>query len=286
MNITFVPLTEAHFPLLLKWLEAPHVKEWWDQDLTYTPKLLEEKYGSYVNGYKLIDGIKKPMHAYIICLNEYTSDTLRFGRKTSIGYIQLYNAYDFPRDDKQIEDLPESLGAFDIFIGEKEYWNKGIGSAAIKIFTDDYVLSKYRYAFVDPEYSNESAVRAYEKAGFVIMKRVGKVFWMVAHKQIVRLSVKDSIALEMSFRKCFLKEDGLWIFGSRTDLTKKGGDIDLYIETNAKDIDEAIEMKSNFISTIEKAIGEQKIDVVLNAVNFPYPLPIYEIVKTEGVRII
>lgn len=55
MTITFEPLHESHFPLLLKWLETPHVKKWWpitpkldtsevgDQDVTYTMDLVREK---------------------------------------------------------------------------------------------------------------------------------------------------------------------------------------------------------------------------------------------------
>ena len=53
MAITFKPLNESHFPLLLKWLESPHVKKSWDQDVTYTIELVKEKYSSYVKGYKL-----------------------------------------------------------------------------------------------------------------------------------------------------------------------------------------------------------------------------------------
>lgn len=56
MTITFEPLHESHFPLLLKWLEAPHVKKWWNRDVTYTMELVREKYSSYVKGYKLVEG--------------------------------------------------------------------------------------------------------------------------------------------------------------------------------------------------------------------------------------
>ncbi len=34
MTIAFRNLSEHDFPLLLKWLEIPHVKMWWDQQLT------------------------------------------------------------------------------------------------------------------------------------------------------------------------------------------------------------------------------------------------------------
>ena len=48
----------------------------------------------------------------------------------------------------------------------------------------------------------------------------------------------------------------------------------------------AIKMKSNFLWDLEQKIGEQKIDLVLNMLRDPYPLPIHEIAKTKGVRII
>lgn len=102
----------------------------------------------------------------------------------------------------------------------------------------------------------------------------------------VRLSDNDLKALEFCFRKHFLQADRLWLFGSRADLAKKGGDIDLYIETYAKSIDEAMKIKLGFLIEFEELIGEQKIDVVLNMINFPHPLPIHEVALTEGVRII
>ena len=66
MDIHFAPLSETHFPLLLKWLEQPHVKAWWDRDISYTQALVEEKYTSYVDGYKLENGEKKTISAFII----------------------------------------------------------------------------------------------------------------------------------------------------------------------------------------------------------------------------
>lgn len=109
---------------------------------------------------------------------------------------------------------------------------------------------------------------------------------MIKSSKKVRLSDHDLDALERLFRKHFCDGDQLWLFGSRANLTKKGGDIDLYIETNAKTIDNAIKMRSNFIWDLEQKIGEQKIDVVLNMLNFPYPLTIHQIAKKEGLRIV
>ena len=269
MTITFESLHESHFPLLLKWLEAPHVKKWWDQDVTYTMDLVQEKFGSYVKGYKLLEGMQKPIKSFIIHNNQ-----------NPVGYIQIYHAHDFLLH----EELPENTCALDIFIGSVDFL--GMGVAAIKKFLEEYAFHNYRYIFVDPEFRNERAVTAFEKAGFIIWRRVDKQFWMIAHKKIVRLSIPDMIALEMTFKQNFLPEDRLWLFGSRSDLTRKGGDVDLYVETYAKTVDEVVEMKGNFLYNLNNAIGEQKIDLVLNMINHSYPLLIHQVALEEGVRII
>lgn len=102
----------------------------------------------------------------------------------------------------------------------------------------------------------------------------------------VRLSESDLYAITEIFKRSFLEEDHLWIFGSRVDLSKKGGDVDIYIETSAKTAKIATKMKSNFLWDLEQAIGEQKIDIVINMLENPYPLPIHEVAKKEGVRLV
>lgn len=153
MSITFEPLKDLHFPLMLKWLETPHVKKWWDQDRLYTLDLVKEKYESYVHGYKQVDGVNKPIRGFIIRYDQ-----------NPIGYIQIYNAYDFPRK-KPLTNLPENLGAFDIFIGEEAYIGKSIGSQVMTRFLSLYG-NHYSYVLVDPDINNISAIKAYEKAGF------------------------------------------------------------------------------------------------------------------------
>ena len=102
----------------------------------------------------------------------------------------------------------------------------------------------------------------------------------------LRLSDEDLKKIISLFHKIFLEQDSLWIFGCRTDLNKKGGDIDLYIETYAKTIEDAVKMKGDFLIELEQEIGEQKIDIVLNILNHRYPLPIHEIAKTKGVKLL
>jgi len=274
MIVNFKPLLESHFLLLLKWLEMPHVKKFWDRDIIYTIDMIYEKYSSYVKGYKLVGQLEKPIKAFII-----------YDKENPIGYIQIYNAYDF-LENKLLLSFPKDLGAIDVFIGEEEYLNKKLSSLIIKQFLEEYALKQYRYVFARPEFKNEKAVRSYENAGFKIIKSTDKEFLMVANKKIARLSIFDMIALELTFKKYFLENDQLWIFGSRVDFLQKGGDIDLYIETHAKTVDEAFNMKKYFAIEFENKIGEQKIDIVMNMLHHPYHLLIHEVAKTQGVRII
>lgn len=150
MKIDFITLTENHLTLLLKWLGIPHVKNWWDENIDHTEESIKEKYSSYASGYKLEEGLNKSISAFIILVDD-----------KPIGYIQLYNAYDFARG-KVLEGLPKSLGAIDFFIGEEEYLGKGLGYKILKEF--DY--QDYEYIIVDPDMDNLAAIKTYEKAGF------------------------------------------------------------------------------------------------------------------------
>ena len=177
MIITFEPLHESHFPLLLKWLETPHVKKWWDQDVTYTMDLVREKYSSYVKGYKLVDGQQKSIQGFIIHNNQ-----------NPIGYIQIYNAYDFPRS-KTLSGLSANLGAFDLFIGEESALQQGLGSKAIVEFLKLHG-NQYSYIFADPDINNVVAVKCYERAGFKKVSEqadTGEV-WMLLKNKVLSVN--------------------------------------------------------------------------------------------------
>ena len=102
----------------------------------------------------------------------------------------------------------------------------------------------------------------------------------------IRLSDYEIESVKYLFSKYFLKKDRIWVFGSRANINRKGGDIDFYIETYKKDVDDAIDSQIKFISDLENKIGEQKIDVVLNILESSYTTPIYYIAKNTGIQII
>ncbi|MFM8490645.1 MAG: GNAT family N-acetyltransferase [Candidatus Methylopumilus sp.] len=86
-----------------------------------------------------------------------------------VGYIQIYNAHDFPRS-KTLSGLSANLGTFDIFIGEESALQQGLGSKAIFEFLRLHG-NQYSNIFADPDSNNVAAVKCYEKAGF---KRVSE----------------------------------------------------------------------------------------------------------------
>ena len=80
----------------------------------------------------------------------------------------------------------------------------------------------------------------------------------------------------------FGEQTQIWLFGSRVDDNKRGGDIDLYIEPQLQEMNDVVIAKLKFLRALHLSLGEQKIDVVL-AVNKTNPLPIYQIAKQTGV---
>lgn len=60
----------------------------------------------------------------------------------------------------------------------------------------------------------------------------------------------------------FFGDGDVYLFGSRVDDSKKGGDIDLYLVIN--DHSKLFEKKLKFLSRVKRELGDQKIDVVFN----------------------
>jgi Transposase IS66 family/IS66 C-terminal element len=93
-TISFNQLKRSHLPILLEWLNASHVQEFWDTGTVWIEQLVQAKYGSYIEGYKLVDGKKSPLQAFII-----------YCGADPIGYIQFYDAFLFPTDSYSLQGI-------------------------------------------------------------------------------------------------------------------------------------------------------------------------------------
>ena len=102
----------------------------------------------------------------------------------------------------------------------------------------------------------------------------------------MRLTDYELSVIQKTFRECFSSKDHLWLFGSRTDDSKRGGDIDLYIESEDTEVDKAIDKKLLLGVKLWELLGEQKIDIVLNLVTKNEDTPIFRMAKETGIKIV
>jgi len=101
----------------------------------------------------------------------------------------------------------------------------------------------------------------------------------------MRLSPKQANVIRDLARQCFGADAEIWLFGSRTDDTRRGGDIDLYIETSLSSSDAVWQAQRKFLAGLYIALGEQKIDVVVKRRSSETVLPIHDIARAQGIRL-
>ena len=77
----------------------------------------------------------------------------------------------------------------------------------------------------------------------------------------MRLTTKEIKTIKKTFLNIFDKGN-IYLFGSRVDDTKRGGDIDLYIESVSDE--NLLEKKLDFLVELKQKIGDQKIDVIIS----------------------
>lgn len=98
---------------------------------------------------------------------------------------------------------------------------------------------------------------------------------------MIRLSEEEIKIIKQTAIEIFGENAKVYIFGSRIDSQKKGGDIDIYIETE-KIV--SIKDEISFLSKVEIKGIERKVDLVVNAPN-KKEKPIFKQAKESGVMI-
>ncbi|PZN88077.1 MAG: DNA polymerase III subunit beta [Candidatus Methylumidiphilus alinenensis] len=75
----------------------------------------------------------------------------------------------------------------------------------------------------------------------------------------------------------------VWLFGSRVDDKKRGGDIDLLIVTSQSDVAAIVRAELAFLTKLQMKLGEQKIDVLVDYPTRRHTPPIFAIAKQTGI---
>ncbi|TAF08970.1 MAG: GNAT family N-acetyltransferase [Nostocales cyanobacterium] len=90
-----------------------------------------------------------------------------------IGYLQYYELNQLPEHIREMYSLADTTHVYgiDLFIGETQYWNQGIGTKVLSSAID-YIFSQLSAVkiVIDPNVKNFRAIRCYEKCGFVKIK--------------------------------------------------------------------------------------------------------------------
>jgi len=94
----------------------------------------------------------------------------------------------------------------------------------------------------------------------------------------IRLNKEYLKTIKELARKYFNAKE-VRIFGSRADMNKRGGDIDIYIETTKNE--KIIELKLKMLGELQDKLGEQKFDIIIN--NFQEENLIFDIARKNGI---
>ncbi|PRY73102.1 nucleotidyltransferase domain-containing protein [Halomonas ventosae] len=101
----------------------------------------------------------------------------------------------------------------------------------------------------------------------------------------MRLTAYQQHVIRQAARDCFGPGVRVILFGSRADDGARGGDIDLLISTDMSDIEAIVRAEIDFQLRVQQAIGEQKIDLLIDYPGRGEHTPIFEIAERTGVRL-
>jgi RimJ/RimL family protein N-acetyltransferase len=151
-ELSFRPMQEADLRLLHEWLQRPHVRRWWTEHDTY--EQVAEHYLPAIDG-------SDPTALYLVLLDG-----------EAIGFMQTYLVSDYP-EHAAVVGAGEGAAGVDLLIGRHELTGRGIGSEMLRRFVAEIVFANRatHCCLADPEAENVASVRAFEKAGFRVVRR-------------------------------------------------------------------------------------------------------------------
>ena len=177
-DIVLRPLCDEHLPLLCKWNSDPEVLYWTEggeaeKDLSYGPETVHQIYG----------GASQNAYCFLI---------ERDGVPIGECWLQRMN---LPRVLKM---YPETLDVrrIDMTIGEKAYWDRGIGTQFMGMLVDFAFCGEHvdvLHCFCE-DYNNRSR-RMWEKQGFtLVMEEPIPASWKGKAQYHYRLTRQEFIA--------------------------------------------------------------------------------------------
>ena len=149
MDIDFRRIGPKDVPNLVRWLRDDEVARWYWDVVGLTDSELVRKWT-----------------ARAIKPDGKTDRYIVEADGQDIGEIQVGEVSSYPEFAAEIDVLDSAN--VDIFIGDPEWRGRGVGTAVISLFINQYVFSRpaIKTCVIDPEPGNHRAIRCYEKVGF------------------------------------------------------------------------------------------------------------------------
>ena len=155
--IDFEKARLSHIAPIFNWLDAPHVKEFWDN----TPEHREDIV-LFVNG-------RKEPSPYSDGIFTYWVGSIENEPYCLLMTSEMLDIPDLPEYYRDCLSKTGKTYSIDFMIGNEKYFGKGLAAPTLEAFTKfiqtniDDTIDRF---MIDPEEQNTRAKHVYEKAGF------------------------------------------------------------------------------------------------------------------------
>ena len=99
----------------------------------------------------------------------------------------------------------------------------------------------------------------------------------------MRLTSQQQATVRATVAETFGSDAQVRLFGSRVDDSKRGGDIDLLVTTNERDVQALMRAEIALLTKLQNQLGEQKIDLLLDYPSRQVRPPILGIAMQTGI---
>jgi RimJ/RimL family protein N-acetyltransferase len=160
LSIQFEKATKSHIDAIYTWLEAPRVKEFWDNTPQHREDIL-----------LFVNGRKKPS-PYAEGIFTYWIGSIKNEPYCLLMTSEMLVSPDLPEYYLDCLSKTGKTYSIDFMIGNKNYVGKGLGAPTLEAFMKyiranvDNTIDRF---MIDPEEDNTRAKHVYEKAGFQLI---------------------------------------------------------------------------------------------------------------------
>ncbi|MDR0972632.1 MAG: GNAT family N-acetyltransferase [Prevotellaceae bacterium] len=141
-RIILIPITDADIPQVMRWMDKPHVKQWFEHpdEWLYEMQHRHDEF-AFIRHFIAMYGL------------------------TKIGFCQYYD-YFYAQEASYPITVPQYAYSIDYLIGEEAYLRQGLGKAMIRLLIERIKALGGKEVLSDPMPENEISQRTLRSVGF------------------------------------------------------------------------------------------------------------------------